>query len=55
LLPSGTTRTTLNSSLGLGSANGLAIDSQGRIVVAGASNNLVAFNSFALRYHGFGP
>ena len=55
LMRSGTTRTTLNTSLGLGSANGVAIDSQGRIVVAGASNNLVTLNSFALRYHGFGP
>ena len=55
LLPSGSTRTVLGPSLGSGGANTLAIDPQGRITVFGASNNFVAYNSFGLRYQGFGP
>ncbi len=54
LVASGTTRTRLSKSLASGGANALAIDSAGRIVVAGTSNNFVAYNGLVLRYHGFG-
>jgi uncharacterized delta-60 repeat protein len=54
VINAGSTRTLLSTSLGAGSANALAIDPMGRLVVAGASNNFVAFNGLVLRYRGFG-
>lgn len=54
IVRSGTVRTKLSKSLSSGGANALAIDSQGRIVVAGTSNNFISFNGVVLRYNGFG-
>lgn len=54
LLRSGTTRTVLSKTLSSGGANALAIDPQGRILLAGTSNNFIAFNGLVLRYNGFG-
>ncbi len=54
IVSSGTTRTVLSKTLASGGANAVAIDANGRIVVAGTSNNFVAFNGLVLRYSGFG-
>ena len=54
IVRSGTVRTKLIKSLSSGGANALAIDSLGRIVVAGTSNNFISFNGVVLRYNGFG-
>jgi len=54
LIGSGSAVTVLSKSLASGGANALAFDPQGQILVAGTSNNFVAYNGIVLRYHGFG-